>query len=234
MNKVTFVVPFLLLIACGGSTPPVNNNTVDASGPPQSSDAGATVEAAAKVDIEQQRSGFIETCMKRIEAPAYCACAFDQFKEVFKDADLTQKPSDAQLMQLKQKTIDACPGKLTEEEAKKNFLTNCNDGNTRKNAYCDCTWGALRKTLSVADFLSDFEGPRFDAAKKDTAKVCKGKLPDDVAKADFIGGCTKAAPTQGAMCECVWKKMRAKASPEEILASTVDAKPMVEACKAGK
>jgi len=170
--------------------------------------------------------------LAKLAAPEYCNCAFDQFRDVFKGADLSVKPSDAQLANVKQRTVTTCGSKLTEDPVKQSFTSTCVGGETRKAAYCDCAWTGLRKKLEVADFVGDFEGPRFDEAKKVMAAACKGKLPDEVAKSDFMGGCTKSAPAQGKTCECAWKKLRSKGTAEEIAAGLVDLKaPEIEACK---
>ena len=77
--------------------------------------------------------------------------------------------------------------------------------------------------LDPPDFVTDFSGPRYDDAKKAMAKACKGKLPDDVAKNIFVGVCVKAGG-KDTVCDCMWKKVRAKASPEEIAAGVIDSK----------
>jgi len=229
----------VLVAACGGTqTPPPNagQQGADAAAPPASGSAAPVEDAGPpKPTLESQRDPFIATCMHKMSAQNYCSCAFDQFKDVFKDADLSQKPSQEQLESLRKKTIDNCASKLTDAEVKPNFTAACVGADSRKQAYCDCAWSALRKKLEPADFVSDFEGPKFDDAKKAMVTACKGKLPEQVAKEDFLGGCNKAAGGQAAkMCECSWKKLRAKAGPEQIAAGLVDIKPVIDACKNAK
>jgi hypothetical protein len=170
--------------------------------------------------------------MTKIASPGYCSCFFDVFKDVFKDADITMKPTDAQLLTVKQRTATTCNPKLTEDEVKQAFNTTCVVGDNRNAPYCTCAWTAFRKKLDLPDFVSDFTGPKFDDAKKNVSTTCKGKLPDDVAKANFMRGCTAQAPGASKTCECVWKKLRAKASTEDITVGLVDIKPAdIDACK---
>jgi hypothetical protein len=235
MRKLSLLAVVMLIGACGGSTTPTpntgTNGTPDAAA---TSTATAAVEDAGppKPTVESQRDPFVQACMAKLTAPEYCNCAFDQFRDVFKDADLSVKPSEAQLATVKQRTLSTCATKLPEESVKSSFTTTCVSGESRKAPYCECAWTALRKKLPVADFVGEFEGPRFDEAKKGMSVACKGKLPEDLVKAEFLGGCTKAAPTQAKTCDCAWKKLRAKGSPEEIAAGLVEVKPEeVAACK---
>ncbi|HEY1958138.1 MAG TPA: hypothetical protein VGH28_21105 [Polyangiaceae bacterium] len=234
---MTSFLAFVLVAACGGSQtqPSTAGQETDAAAPPASASAAPVEDAGPpKPTIESQREPFITTCMHKMTAQNYCSCAFDQFKDVFKDADLSQKPSTEQLESLRKKTIDNCASKLTDAEVKPNFTTACVGAEPRKQAYCDCAWSALRKKLEPADFVSDFEGPKFDDAKKSMVTVCKGKLPEQVAKEDFLGGCGKAPGQTTKTCECTWKKLRAHAGPEQIAAGLVDLKPAVQSCATAK
>ncbi len=225
-----------VVLACGGETPTPNNNpnAQDASAPTPSATASST--AAATVDagppaIDSQKAPFIAACMQGMPSQAYCACAWDQFRDIFKDADMTVKPADDKLAQLKTRTVQTCASKLTEADVKPVFANACVQGDTKKQPFCDCQWTELRKKLDVPDFVTDFSGPKFDDAKKSMAKACKGKLPDEVAHKDFLTGCTKAAPGKDKACECMWKKVRAKATAEEIAADIVDTKALgLESC----
>lgn len=233
------VFAFAVVAACGGAQ--TNTNTTN-NPPPPSQDAGpvATSEAPKdagaaeqKPSIESQREPFVQACMRRMPAQAYCTCAFDQFADVFKDADLTQKPSDAQMESLKQKTVTNCAPKLTEADVKPSFTAACVGDNPKKQTFCECEWGALRAKLQLADFVSEFEGPKFDDAKKNVATTCKGKLPEDIAKTEFLAGCNKGTGTEHQKaCDCMWKKLRTKSSVEEIAAGAVDIKKAgLESCK---
>jgi len=231
-------VVVVVAAACGGSqTNPQTSGTggQDAAAPTASESAAPAEDAGPpKPTIESQRDPFIQTCMHKIPVQSYCSCAFDQFKDVFKDADLSQKPSPDQLTTLRQKTSDQCGSKLTDADVKPLFTNACVASEPRKQAFCDCEYTTFRKTLSPGDFLGEFEGQRFDDAKKAMAKACKGKLPETVAKADFMEGCEKNATGAGAskFCECSWKKVRAKASPEQVAAGLVDLKSLhLETCK---
>ncbi len=185
--------------------------------------AGAA-PAPTQVTIESQREGFMTVCVAKVPAPDYCECAWDQFREAFKGTDLTRAPAhdDPRMVSFQQKTLATCGTKLPEEAVKTTFIKSCAGDEPRKAPYCQCAWPALRKTLAVTDFLGDFEGPRFDAAKKTMVVACKGKFPVDLAKADFMEDCTKGAPTGAKRCECAWTKLTAKYSAEAIVAGTLD------------
>jgi hypothetical protein len=235
----TMVAAFTLVAACGGSS--TNTNTT--TNPPPTQDAApvATQDTSVKdagapgPSLESQREPFVQACMHKMPAQQYCSCAFDQFKDVFKESDLTQKPSDAQMESLKQKTLTNCAPKLTETEVKTSFTAACLSDNAKKQTWCDCEWTTLHAKLALADFVSDFEGQKFDDAKKAVATQCKGKLTEDIAKGEFMSGCNKGGGAGGdhtKACECMWKKLRGKSSVEEIAVGAVDIKKAgLESCK---
>jgi hypothetical protein len=234
-QALTFTT-LLVAAACGGGqteTQPTTAPTSSASAAPTASSTAPAEDAGPpKPSMESQRDPFIQTCMHKVPVQTYCSCAFDQFKDVFKDADLSQKPSPELLATLRTKTSETCGAKLTDADVKPLFTNVCVGNDPRKSAFCACQWTSFRKTLSPGDFLSDFEGPRFDDAKKAMVKACKGKLPDTVAKAEFMQGCEAKAPGKTKFCECSWKKVRAKASSEQIAAGLVDLKSLhLESCK---
>ena len=176
----------------------------------------------------------MQGCLKKVQAPDYCDCGFAQFKEIFKDLDLShENPGDeARFAKLKERTVTNCASKLPEDTVRAGFLTGCTGGDSRKSPYCQCAWTSLRKTLSLADFLGDFQGDRFDDAKKSLVLTCKGKFPEAVAQTEFQGACTKGDSAAAPTCNCIWKKLRAKYSTEEIAAGLADVKttPGVDAC----
>jgi len=234
--SLSFVVA-VVAAACGGGQ--TNTQTPsggeDAAAPTASSAAPVEDAGPPKPSMESQREPFIQTCMHKIPVQTYCSCAFDQFQDVFKDADLTQKPSPEALATLRQKTSEICGAKLTDADVKPLFSSACVGSEPRKQAFCDCWWTSFRKKISPGDFLGDFEGDKFDDLKKNMATTCKGKLPDAVAKAEFIDGCEKSAPGKNKFCECSWKKVRAKASPEQVAIGLVDLKSLkLEECKNAK
>ena len=233
-------VAAFIVIACGGGNSNENPNNVPPAGDAAAATATTTASATPAQDagperpnIEAQRDPFVQACMRKMPAQAYCNCAFDQFKDVFKDSDLTSKPTEAQMESLKQKTVGNCATKLTEPEVKSSFGTACVGDNAKKQGWCDCEWTTLRGKLQLSDFVSDFEGPKYDDAKKAVSTTCKGKLPEDVAKGEFMQGCNKGAGADHQKaCDCMWKKLRTKSSVEEIAVGAVDLKKAgLETCK---
>jgi len=222
------VLPFLVslgLVACAGGPPPKDGS---ASATESNSEASGS-------SIDAQRQPFIEGCVQKAHAEDYCACAFDQFRVVFRDADLSQPiaEDDPRLATLQKKTVAACASKIDEKEVERNFLAGCIDGEPRKTAYCECAWPALRKNLSLAEFLGDAETLRFFAAKKQMTAACKGKFPVELAKSDFMLGCSKEKDSSDKTCSCLWKKVIAHFAAEEIAAGTADLStvPELAECK---
>jgi hypothetical protein len=76
--------------------------------------------------------------------------------------------------------------------------------------------------LAVSDFLGDAEHPRFVDAKKQMVVACKGKLPVEIPKSEFMAACSKGDAEREKPCTCLWKKIKAKYSAEEIAAGTAD------------
>ena len=185
--------------------------------------------------MESQRERFIQGCVAKAHLPDYCECGFEQFRQVFKDADLTQniEPGDARLKLLQEKTVTQCASKMNEEQVKANFLESCEGGDPRKAKYCTCAWPALRKQLTLADFIDDTDSPRFVQAKQAIVTNCKGKFPVEIVKHDFMTGCTKDHPEREKACTCIWKKVIAKYSAEEIAVGAADVKstPGIDECK---
>jgi hypothetical protein len=208
----------LVAVACASNPPP------QATSPSTSDSTDKATEGDGAADgkwADGQRESFMTGCATKVKAPDYCSCGFDQFRQVFKDGPPAGS-SDPRLKALGERTKAECASKLPEDLVKASFLRTCVSDDKRKTTYCECAWPALRKNLAVVDFTTDFEGPRFDAAKHSMAVACKGKFPTDIAKAEFLKGCTKEAPGQAKACECAWKKISAKFSTEEIVSGTAD------------
>lgn len=163
--------------------------------------------------------------MERSRSKEYCDCGFEQFKAVFGGDDLSKplEPGDPRLAELQKKTVEACASKLTEAEIQASFVGSCIEGDGRKEPYCTCAWTSLRKKLSHTDFVGvSPEDPRFTEPKKAMVKECKGKFPVDVAKFEFMKGCTQGESSAEASCSCKWDKLKKQFSTEELVAGTVD------------
>ncbi|HEV8549287.1 MAG TPA: hypothetical protein VGQ57_09665 [Polyangiaceae bacterium] len=181
-------------------------------------------DTSGNPSLRAQREAFMQSCMPRALSPDYCECGFEQFRAVFKDVDLTKDlpQDDPHFKELGERTLENCASKLREDQVQSNFVKGCVGGDERKRSYCACAWPALRKSLAVSDFvLADLEGPRFLDAKKGMVVACKGKFPAEVARSDFMTACTKDQTT-GKVCECLWKKLKAKFTMEELAAGTAE------------
>jgi hypothetical protein len=207
-------------LACASGPAPSPNGPDPQKGPGET-EAG---ESASSPPLRAQREAFMQSCMPRALSPDYCECGFEQFRVIFKDVDLNHElpPDDPHLVRLKEQTLESCASKLREDQVQANFVKGCIDGDDRKRSYCSCAWPALRKSLAVSDFvLADLDGPRFFDAKKSMVVACKGKFPPEVARSDFMTACTKDEST-AKVCECLWKKLKAKFTMEELAAGTAD------------
>jgi hypothetical protein len=224
--------------ACGGGATPASTTPPPAGSQAPAPSASASQASAPAQDpdakLEAQRDAFVSKCMAHGASVTkdYCECGFDQFKAVFKGVDLDKtEPTKEQYEQVKTKTVAACADKLSESTIKTSFVTSCSSSDTRMGGYCECAWTSLRKSLSLADFATDFSGPRFDDAKKRMVDDCKGKMPESVVKDIFVGSCSKQSGDAKA-CECMWKKVRAKYSAAEIAGGVADVKSVpVAECK---
>lgn len=218
-----------VVVACAGNRRP------DASSPAASGSSGDAAQGQEKWSPDSQRENVMQACAKKIQSPDFCECEFEQFRDLFKDsAPVSGDPAkEPRFAALTERTKTACASKLPEDVVKSGFLKGCTEDDKRKAPYCECAWPALRKNLSVSDFVLDAQGPRFDDAKKAMTKACKGKFPVDVAKADFMKGCSKDDASKTKSCECLWKKVHAKFTTEEIVAGTmsIDQVPGLNECK---
>jgi hypothetical protein len=234
-----FSSAFLLLVVLVGcaSNPPPPAATVastPSTTPVDTAPSASATAAPPATSLESQREPFMAGCMKKVPAPDYCACGFDQFREVFKGADVSQNlaDDDPRLSALRDKTQANCASKIPEDIVKTSFFKTCSSDDARRGPYCKCAWSSLRKTLAVADFVAGLEGPRSDEAKKAMVVSCKGTFPADSAKSDFVTACEKQDPSRAKTCDCLWKMVRAKFSVEEIVAGTADVKsiPGLDKC----
>jgi hypothetical protein len=220
-----FVCSFVIvvcLVACGGAVP---SGATSATATGASTGSGTGDAPDAKVSFESLRETFMTHCLAKMTAPDYCACAFDQFREVFKGTDMSSTPPDGdpRLQAVREKTRESCASKLTEEVVKPNFFKECTGGESTKDKYCQCSWTTLRKTLALADLMGDdTTSPRYKAAQKSLTVTCKGLYPQDLAKTEFMSGCTGGNAKKNKTCDCLWGKLRAKYSLEEVVAGLAD------------
>jgi hypothetical protein len=227
MRHIRLLTLGFCVFACGGPAAPPATGPA-ASGDPKPADPPASADAspaATPGSIEDLRESFVKSCMDKSQSKDYCTCAFEQFKVVFKDADLSKdlQPDDPRMQQLKTQTLSACASKLTEAEVKETFILACVEGDKRKESYCTCAWTSLRKKLAYQEFVGmDAENPRFKEQSKVMVVECKGKYPAEVAKFDFMQACTHGESPRESSCACKWGKLTKQFSTEEIVAGTAD------------
>ncbi len=213
----------VLVAACGSKPQPSTPN------PEVATDAGAADAEPAPTNpaLEAQRPTFIENCTAKSGSAPYCECAWGEFKDVFKDTDLSAAPppNDPKLATLVTRTKEKCASKVTDEELQAHFNKVCIGEERGKSGYCDCAWKSLRKALPREDFITDdpSRSPAFAKERQAMAKECRGTLPVAVVYGEFMKGCGAATdPTKRKLCTCLWKKIRAKLKPEQVASASRD------------
>lgn len=224
------------LSACGGSSPPHAAAPIAETTPAPSSttESGSKPESKAG-QVEREREAFVSRCTERAQSPEYCACGFEQYKAMEMEGAVEHDKA-AWLGQLRDRVKSACAKKLSEDGVKGNFTKACIGEEPKKTGYCTCAWQSLRTRLQVVDFIGDeasMNTPSWMAARQAMVKDCKGKFPADVAKGEFMNGCTKDDPANKKECDCLWKKVAHAFTVEEIAAGTVDVAtaPGLASCK---
>lgn len=231
-----------LVSACGTAPPPAPAPGASTATPaPASGDAGAAPAPAAKAvpSIELHREPFMQLCTKKVPAPDYCDCAWSEFKSIFKAEDLAKElpTEDPRFAKLQDQTATNCGSKLPEATLRQVYIDGCSKNDKKRLPHCECEWTAMRKKLALADFVrleAQAASPRLMEARSAIPKECKGKLPKELVRTDFVAGCSQGDAGRTKVCECAWKKVSAKYSAEEIHVGIADLQkvPGLEECKA--
>jgi hypothetical protein len=220
---------------CGGPAAPADQPAAEPAGGAGGPPATAEQPAEKPPSLEGERPGFMKSCAQQSQSEQFCACAFEQFKEAFKDADLSKPPppDDPRLLDMQKRTASVCSSKLTEEDVKNAFNRRCVAGDERKAAYCNCAWTSLRKKVPFAEFVGEMNEAKLLEPKKAMVIECKGKYPTDAAKFDFMSACTDGDSSMEKACGCRWDKIKKQFTTEEIVAGTADVEKVkgLEACK---
>jgi hypothetical protein len=214
-----------LPVGCGGGptqAPPPAMGKPAPSAEPAEANAKPT-EAKKKTDVEQAHKEFGEACQKETKgAGDYCECAWTQLKKVLGD-DLAGKDDPKLAAQVRDHVAHECRAKAPESMVKEGYLDGCMGGRTEMGEYCGCTWAEFRKRYSAGDMGDEkvVQGDGFGAARKDVVKACGPKMPEAVAKEDFMKGCATDDAAKP-FCTCAWKETRKLGSPAEIEAGLLD------------
>lgn len=176
--------------------------------------------------MSAHRREFMNVCTQGVgDAPAYCTCGWEQMQKVFTEEEMSSdRVSESKLVALRLLTADECLHKLPERNVKERFASACVGDHDELQDYCSCAWTSLRKQLSLADLAGNSDTPksRIAAAKKETARTCGDKMPEDIPRQDFMKGCTRGDTSLGPFCGCAWKAVRAELTPAEIAAAGED------------
>lgn len=186
---------------------------------------GSAEPAKGHKSLVDLRREFMAGCgSKVLNAPDYCECGWEQMQKTFTEEEMNAPDEDkAKLAQLRDRLEGACKSKLPEDQIKSGFVKSCVGEQPKLAPYCECNWGELRKRLSAAELTDDaiVKTERFTLAKREAAKTCGPRMPEDVARDGFLAGCAKDESLKP-FCGCAWKALRAEKSAAEIEAGLVD------------
>ena len=220
------------LAACGGAPPPEAPTTEPGDAPPGTDAPGAADEGPSLEELQQK---FVAGCTEKLpKAPEYCQCSWEQMQASFTVEEMRGKSDPARMDAFRKKVIGACGDKMPEAELKSGFIGACTaQGQNELAPYCECSWSEYRKQLSLGDLANEdvLQSARFKKVREDAVKVCAPKLPEKVAKAGFMKGCTKT-DAHKPFCDCAWKTIRKDNSPAAIQSGMVDLKAMQSKIKA--
>lgn len=220
------------LAACGGpahrdAKPAAPEAVVAPKEPKKDDKAAATPAAGAPKTAADHHRDFMSGCAnKAINSPDYCECAWDEFRKVFSDEEMSAGDlPPPKLDKVKSQVMGACASKMPEEPIKEGFAKGCVGKVPEMKSYCDCTWTEFRKRFSAAELGDDatVQSERFLAARSPVVKACGNKMPESVSKDAFMKGCAKD-PAANNFCGCAWKELRKHATPAEIESGTFDQK----------
>ncbi|MEZ4225720.1 MAG: hypothetical protein R3B13_32510 [Polyangiaceae bacterium] len=213
------------LAACGGAPPP------DAA-PADTSGAAGAPSAEPKEEgpsLEEMETHFKKGCNSKLaDSEEYCACSWEQMKASFTLEEMRGKNEDpARMAEFKQAVVKACADKMPEAGLKSGFMRACGEQGPEVEPYCECMWTGLTAKLSKAELAdeSTLKSEKFHNARKTSVKECSPKLPEKVAKAGFMKGCSRT-DAHAPFCECAWKTIRKDSSPAEIQSGMLDLKEM--------
>src|SRR5262245_19279892 len=187
------VVVTMLPLACGGDAKEARNAEAVDEHPPAGE---AREDSGNKRSLAEHRRAFMEGCSRRMPGAAdYCECGWQQMTEIFSEAELNSAsaPDESKLEALRDRTAARCLGKLPESRVRGDFMKDCTGGDAKLDAYCDCGWTELRKSLSVTDIADrrKMESRRGAEARKAMASKCGAKVPEQLVRDEFMRGCLK-------------------------------------------
>ncbi|MBS2013159.1 MAG: hypothetical protein JST00_09745 [Deltaproteobacteria bacterium] len=219
----------VLVSACGGGAPvaPPPATPAPAAEPAASAKPEADPKPApdAKTLAKHKREFMTGCATKAINSPDYCECAWDEFRKVFTDDEMSSTAAlpKEKLEKVKASVETTCASKIPEELVKKGFDQGCMGDRKELQPYCDCTWSEFRKRFSAAELRDEdtVKGDRFLASRAPVIKACATKLTEAVAKDSFTKECAKD-PKNDKFCACAWKELRKVGSAAEVYAGLID------------
>lgn len=229
-----------LAIGCGGAaTPPPEPSPAapasPASEPTPSNDPDADLSPEDRAMMEDRRANFIAVCNGNGNNADYCACTWDQLREVVSREELlADRATPEQVRELQRRALLYCVDELSEETVQKAFREGCM---TKANqAFCDCSYRELRQRVSVRDIATRGGEDREGFVKKRTEAVqaCASDVDEATVKSNFVRGCMDSGGDE-ARCLCAWDVAKKEVTLVDIALDRIDLeklRPMVrEQCR---
>jgi hypothetical protein len=214
-TSTTFAAIALLVSACGAGT-------AVSHAPAAAAVAGGAASGSEKADAREQ---FLSGCVGGMPGgEAYCGCAWDQTARVLgSSVDLgAEEPDQKKVVALRSAVAKACGAKAPEALVKQNFIDACAGDRAELDAYCECSWGELRKSLGASELADEAlaSNAKFASLRSGVAKACSASMPEFVARDTFLKGCVDDGGAE--YCACGYAQVKKLASTAEIDAGLFD------------
>lgn len=118
------------------------------------------------------------------------------------------------------------------EEQRAPFMKSCVTKDSLTD-YCECGFGQFVAVFQGVDLSTDIpkDDPRFGQVAQQTREKCGDRLPEDVAKEQFITTCSSGESKKDPYCTCSWDELRKSLSVQQIVSMDPETPQWIEAKK---
>lgn len=204
MNLLQRTIPLALtfaLFACGGSTPPPNDEN-KASDSEAASGSGSPKSDAT----EAERKSFMTECMESPDMKDFCSCSWDSITKTTtaEDRKDLENPNTKKALAA---LPDQCGSKLPKEAVKGNFIKACAKSPAME-PFCECSFHFLDgKGLLTS-------GPEGVAKVEGEMKAACSKELYELAKGAFMQGC--GSKQSEVVCQCTFSALEKKYGKDKL------------------
>lgn len=223
----------VLASGCGGATapsPPPEPAPAPAAPEPEPTNPKDDLSAEDRAVMEDRRANFIAICNGNGNNGDYCACTWDQLREVVSREELlVDRASPDQVRELQRRALLYCVEEISEDTVKEAFRGGCM---TKANeAFCDCTYRELRERVSARDIATrgGEDGEGFMRKRNEALQACMSDMDEATVKSNFVRGCMDSGGAE-ARCLCAWDVAKKEVSLVDIALDRIDLekiRPMV-------